>query len=94
MRNKIWKLVRSKIPEGMMLPWWALSVRAVLFPLDFFYWRMSQATGYQWQNDTWLIAGITYSGESLRLLAESQGEVYRITRTGDVVTLERVRSKK
>jgi len=47
MRNKIWNAVRSKVPVGMILPWWALVARAILYPLDFFYWRMSQTRGYQ-----------------------------------------------
>ena len=90
MRNTIWNAVRSKVPEGMILPWWALTVRAALYPLEFFYWRMSQKTGYQWQNDTWLIEGVTYSGAALRYLAAAQGETYRVTRTGETGTLERV----
>jgi len=89
MRDKVWNAVRSKVPEGMILPWWALTVRAVLYPLDFFYWCMSKQTGYQWQNDTWLIEGVTYSGAALRHLAAAQGETYRVTRTGETVTLER-----
>ncbi|MHB9021327.1 MAG: hypothetical protein ACYC3A_05830 [Halothiobacillus sp.] len=90
MREMIWNAVRSKVPEGMILPWWALAVRAALYPLDFFYWRMSRATGYQSQNDTWLINGVTFSGETLRWLAKAHGETYRVTRTGETVTLERV----
>ena len=91
MRDTIWHLIRSNLPEGMILPWWALTIRAVLYPLNFFYWRMSREIGYQWQSDTWLINGVTYSGESLRWLAKAQGEVYRVTRTGETVTLERVK---
>ena len=90
MRDKVWNVVRSNVPEGMILPWWALTVRAALYPLEFFYWRMSQRIGYQWQNDTWLINGVTYSGEALRLIAKAQGETYRVMRTGETVTLERV----
>lgn len=90
MRDMIWNAVRSKVPEGMILPWWALIVRAVLYPLDFLFWRMSQARGYQWQNDTWLIDGVTYSRTALSWLAKAQGETYRVTRTGETVTLERV----
>jgi len=89
-RNRIWNWIRAGIPEGAILPLWALSVRAALFPLDFFYWRMGKARGYQWGTDTWLIEGVTYSGTALRYLAAAQGEIYRITRTGKVVTLERV----
>ncbi len=90
MRNMIWSAVRSKVPEGMILPWWALTVRAVLYPLDFLFWRMSQTRGYQWQNDTWLIEGVTYSSAALRWLANAHGETYRVTRTGETVMLERV----
>jgi hypothetical protein len=90
MKDMIWSAVRSKVPEGMILPWWALVVRAALYPLDFFYWRLSQARGYQWQNDTWVIEGVTYSGAALRNLAQAQGETYRVARSGDTVTLERV----
>jgi hypothetical protein len=86
----VWNLVRRKVPEGMILPWWALTVRAALYPLEFFYWSMSQQAGYQWQNDTWLINGVTYSGEAMRWLAKAQGETYRVSRTGETVTLERV----
>jgi hypothetical protein len=73
----------------MILPWWALTMRAMLFPLDFFYRRMSRTRGYQWENDTWLIEGVTYSGAALRWLSKAQGETYRVTRTGETVTLER-----
>ena len=90
MRNKMWNVVRSKVPEGMILPWWALAVRAILYPLDFFYWRMGQTRGYQWQSDTWLIEGVTYSSTALRYLAQAQGETFRVARTGETVTLERV----
>lgn len=94
MRNTIWNAVRAKVQEGMMLPRWALLVRAILFPLDFFYWRMSQTRGYQVLTDTWVIEGVTYSGTALRWLAEAQGETYRITRTGETVTMERVHNAK
>ena len=90
MRDRFWNAVRSKVPEGMILPWWALIVRAVLYPVEFFYWRMSRTTGYQLENDTWRIHGVTYSAKALRWLAKAQGETYRISRTGETVTLERV----
>lgn len=94
MREMIWKAVRSKVPEGMILPWWALAVRAVLFPLDFIYWNMSKTRGYQADRDIWLIYGVAYSGASLMLLATAaQGETYRVSRTGETVTLERVHNK-
>ena len=72
------------------MPWWALTVRAALFPIDFLYWRLSKYRGYQWESDTWLIYGVRYSAEALHWLARAQGETYRVTRTGETVTLERV----
>lgn len=92
MREMIWNAVRSKVPEGMILPWWALAVRAVLYPLDAMCWYMGWSRGYQWHTDTWKIEGVTYSGAALKALAKAQGEIFRVTRTGDTVTLERVQN--
>jgi hypothetical protein len=93
MRNTIWRWFVRNVPEGMVLPWWALVIRSVLFPLDFFFWRMSKTRGYQWQTDTWLIEGVTYSAEALRCLSEAQGEIYRVNRIGKTVTLELMPNK-
>jgi hypothetical protein len=89
-RKAIWRLICLKVPEGSLLPWWALTARAALYPLDFLFWRMSKTRGYQWATDTWLIEGVTYSGEALRLFAEANGEAYRVTRVGETVMLERI----
>lgn len=91
MRYKIWNWLQSKLPEGRILPWWALTIRAILFPLRFLCWRVNQTQGYQWFSDTWIIEGVAYSGMALRWLAKAQGETYRVTRTGDTVTLERIK---
>ncbi len=88
MRKAIWPLLRSRIPEGQILPTWAIALRAVLFPLEFFHWYMTRARGYQFESDTWLIHGVRYSDRALHRLSKSNGEIYRINRTGDVVTLE------
>lgn len=89
-----WKLfdwiVRPWVPEGCILPWWAVAIRWLMFPLESAYWTMCRTRGYQWRDDTWLIYGVRYTGAALRTLAESEGETYRITRTGDAVRLERV----
>ena len=89
-RNKIWYLTTSKMSEGAMLPWWVLTVRAILFPLDFFYWHMNKTHGYNWQNDTWRIEGVNYTGAAIRLLSNANGETYKIKRTGETVTMFRV----
>ena len=88
MRKSIWLLLTSKLIEGRILPWWALSARAVLFPLDFFYWRMSGTRGYQWQTDVWIIEGVKFSGNAIVQLSKAQGEIFRITSSGDVMTVE------
>ena len=93
MRNMIWSLVRSNLPEFQRLPWWALAVRAILYPLDFFYWRMGETRGYQWESDTWIIEGVRYSACSMRHLARADGEIYRVTRIGDNLKLERLNSQ-
>jgi hypothetical protein len=67
------------------MPWWALTVRAILYPLDFFYWRMSRATGYQFETDTWIIEGVTWSASALRFLAHADGDIIRVTRIGQSV---------
>ena len=90
MRKTIWLRVVKNVPEGSLLPWWALAARAVLYPLDFLFWYLSTVPGYHPATDTWLIEGVRYSGAAMRGLAQAQGETYRVTRSGDVVTLERV----
>lgn len=90
MRGTLWNWLRAKHPEGMLLTRWLLTARAILYPLDFIYWRMSMSRGYQLETDTWKIYGVRYSASSLRWLAEAQGETFLVTRNGDTVTLERV----
>ena len=89
MRNELWAWCRRKTPEGQILDGWQLAVRAVLFPLDFFYWRMSMTRGYRWQDDTWLIHGVRFSSESLRRLSKNDGRLLKVVcRDGELVTIE------
>ncbi len=90
MRKKIWFFFIRNIPEGQLLPWWALTIRAILFPLDSLFWKISKRTGYQWQSDCWIINGIKYSSKALNTLAKSNGELYRFNRSGDTITVEMV----
>ena len=92
MRSLIWEMVRSHVPEGSLLPIWARIVRAILFPLDYIFWKLSKTRGYQWETDTWLIDGIEYSGLFFHYLAEADGEIYRVTRVGETVKFERIKS--
>lgn len=90
MKNTIWKWLTRKHPEGAILPTKLLVLKAILFPLQFIAWKLGTTYGYSWEDDTWLIGGLRYSGAAMQMLADSQGEVYRIVRRGDVVTLTRV----
>ena len=90
-RTAIWRWARQGIPEGQILPVWLRRVRAVLFPLQAFYWRMSGHTGYRFEDDTWLIHGIRFSSESLLQLSTQNGTLLRVVnRDGELVTIERV----
>tara|TARA_R110000782_G_scaffold187844_1_gene277972 strand:+ start:464 stop:745 length:282 start_codon:yes stop_codon:yes gene_type:complete len=75
-------------PQGQVLSRWLLVVRAVLFPLDTFYWRMSKTRGYDWQTDSWNIEGVRLSGASLRMLSKAAGGFYQIDRDGDLILIE------
>ncbi|MFN8696311.1 MAG: hypothetical protein ACK5XE_08350 [Burkholderiales bacterium] len=91
MREKLWRYVCRNIPEGTILPKWALVFRALLFPIDFFYWRTSMATGYQFESDIWLIGGVRFSARSLRAISKAKGETFKITSVGDgVIVFTRV----
>ncbi len=90
MRNTIWVAAIKRHPAGAKLPRHLLALRFCLFPLDFLRWRLAEKIGYDPFSDTWAIHGIRYSGEALRHLANANGEIYRIRRDGDIVTLERM----
>lgn len=93
MRCMIWNWLRSHHPEGVILPFWLLASYSILYPLDFLRWRLGMNTGYRFESNTWAIYGVRYSASALRQLAKAQGEIYRITRTGDTVSLEIVTEK-
>lgn len=90
MRDLIWRAALKNHPEGQILTLPLLALRVILFPLDFFYWRMSETRGYCWRSNTWNIHGVKYTDAALRALADAQGEVFKVTRSGECVTLERI----
>ena len=91
MRKKLFYwIVRPFVPEGYELPLWAVLLRWSLFPLDTTFWILGKSRGYQPLTDTWLIEGVRYSGAALHRLAAAQGEIYRIVRIGDSVTVNKV----
>ncbi len=77
-RDKLWRYATRNLNEGEILPrrfWW---LKAVLYPLRFFYWRMGQDWGYQYERDAWRIDGVDFSRRMLSMLGHADGEVYRI----------------
>lgn len=42
MREAIWVWVLRGRQEGTLLPWWAMFLRVVLFPLETLYWALSK----------------------------------------------------
>lgn len=89
-RQKLWVMASRKQQEGKRFPPWLLAIRAILFPLDFFYWRMGQTRGYDLATDEWTIHGVRYTSAALIALARAEGEVYRVKKIGGCVTLERI----
>ena len=88
MRDKIWKWVISKQPEGSILPRWAKAIRVILHPINTLFWmvcRYGLQVRYNPLCDEWNIYGVRYSGSVLRVLSMAEGGVYKITRDGDVV---------
>lgn len=93
MRAAIWRWVRAKAPEAEIPPGWMVVVRAVLFPLDTLYWRMSRTRGYQPESDTWLINGRCYAAQVFDtggLLSPPGSAVRIVADSGDGVWVERL----
>lgn len=80
LREKIWSKVLDYVdtPIGMRLPTWVLAVRAILYPLDFFYWKLDRLRGYQADKDSLIVEGLEYPVEIFRELRRSRGGVYEI----------------
>jgi hypothetical protein len=94
MRQAVWKWARRGVPEGQIMPLWLMMVRAALYPIEFLQWRIGKWHGWQYESDTYRIYGVTYSMAGLRALSEADGELYRITRRGEVVIVEQVHNAK
>lgn len=92
-RTLMWMWIRTKTDtdHGIILPRWARLCRALLYPIDTFYWKMSKTRGYDWETDTWFIAGQRFNGFALLSLAQSDGELFRVTKEHGRITLTRVR---
>jgi len=81
----------SNTSAGKMKPTWLVFIRAVLFPLDYFYYTIGKNKGYDIYTDPWKIHGITYSDELLRDVSMLYNGVFRVVkRENGCVTIERL----
>lgn len=92
MRKRFWYWIldKSKHPAERVLPPWLRFVYAVLFPLQFFFWRMSGSRGYRAQYDDWMIHGVRYSARALWDLSRSDGQCFQVWREGETLTMRRI----
>jgi hypothetical protein len=89
-RKKLWLFAVRNHPEGYILTKRLMFIKWVLFPIDSLFWYLSEYRGYQAVNDTWVINGVCFSGRGLMAISEAQGETYKITRNGSLLTFEKI----
>ena len=86
-----YSVVSRYVSDGCVLPWWALGLRALLFPLEMLGYLLTRANHYDVMADIYVIHGVRYCGKVFRVFAAPDEKyLYRIVRNGDVVTIERV----
>lgn len=89
MKDKLWAFLISSVPEGQIMPWWALALRWILYPLDSFYWKMSATRGYQMERNVWLIDGVPFCAKSLHDLANATGEAFTAENVNGTIIIRR-----
>jgi hypothetical protein len=84
-------VVHQYVPEGRILPWWAVSLRTLLFPREMLGHFLSRPNHYDVWTDTYLIHGVRYNGALFRTFANpDESQLYRFKRKGEMLTVERV----
>lgn len=78
-RDYIWDVLMSKHPEGCVIPDHLLIIKAFLFPIRFLRYILSVNHGYDFISDIWNIHGIKFTGDALRSIAKSQGDVFKVS---------------
>ena len=41
-RRRFFRWIKSriaKVPEGTIMPWWLIAIKAILFPIEYLRWR-------------------------------------------------------
>lgn len=89
-RDHIWDIFVSRVPEGCIIPKPLLVIKSILFPIGFLRYILSINHGYDWRSDIWNINGVKYTGKALRSIANSQGEIFRVIKKGEYVEMVRV----
>jgi hypothetical protein len=78
LRDRLWDKSTSRLNEGEILPRWAVALRCVLFPCAALTYFFGDSRNYSICSDIWTICGGRFPGRTLRRLALSNGELYRV----------------
>jgi len=78
LRDAIWDKATERLNEGEYLPRWAIWLRAVLYPREVLGYALGSTRHWAIHSDTWSFFGVRFHGRTLRRLATSNGELYRI----------------
>jgi hypothetical protein len=78
LRDALWDKATARLIEGQYLPGWAKALRAVLFPRELLGDALGSARHWAIHSDTWTLYGTRFHGKTLRRLALSNGELYRV----------------
>ena len=85
MRRYLFHHLCSCLPEGCVLPWWAMAVRGLLFPIETLGWLLTRQNHHDILSDTYVIYGLRYYAAIFRCLAKAkQGDIalVRLERVG------------
>lgn len=91
-RHQLWINILEDLgpPEGCVLPGWLICVFVLVFPLQGLAGLLDRALGFDLFRCSWTIYGVHYSRAFFHMLAQANGEVYRISRRDDVLHVERL----
>ncbi|NBW57456.1 hypothetical protein EBR43_06675 [bacterium] len=91
-RSKLMRKLCSSVPEGEVLPNWAICLNFIIFPIHSLGWLLTKPNHYDIYTDTYVIHGVRYSGKFLRTLASPNPDsYYRVYRIGDFVSTSEFR---
>ena len=77
----------------MMLPQWLIIIRAILFPIGFFYYYFNKHNGYDVCTDIWNINKMKFSNEffvDLYTMASDVPHIFELTKENNIVRLKKI----